>query len=330
MRLSGTFLAMFAILGIGVVTAPVEAQERWIAYSYVADPERGEADLVRQLGEAVAVATGGDVAVEPKLAGTLDVAPADILAAVEDGEVHLALHGLYVDDLPAGRIPHLPMLATGQEAFDTAMSVVGPVLAASLAERGVELLAYVRYPAEVLWSATPITAPGDLAGRNVRVTTPDQGELVRVLGGTPVTIAAPDVRAALDAETVDTVFTSASVIAEDWGDRLTRGYRLAPTRFSALVIANRAAFDALAPDVQASIRETAEQLASALTAQLAAEETAAYERLAEGGLVVDAPSAEQAQSVADDMIAVWSDWATAQGGSLPELLSRVRTAIAGP
>lgn len=330
MRIAEAIAATLAAVAAVATPLAATAAERWIAYGYASEAASGEAALLQQLGEAIAVATSGDVTVEQRLAGTLDVAPSDILAAVEDGEIQLALDGLYVDELPAARVPHLPMLANGPEAFEKAMAAVEPALTAALAGRGVVLLAHVRYPPEILWSATPIATPADLAGRRVRVTTPDQGDVVTALGGTPLTFAATDVPEALEAGLVDTVFTAAPVIADRWGDRLTHGYRLAPTRFSALLLVSKAAFDVLAPDVQANIRETAGRFAFALTTRLEAEDAAALERLSAGGVTVDAPTPQQLRALSGDMIELWNAWATAQGGNVPTLLSGARTAVAQP
>ena len=81
-------------------------------------------------------------------------------------------------------------------------------------------LATYNYPLQVVWSRKPINSLADMKGQKLPVTSPEQAEYVKRLGGLPVTIGPSEVPSALDRGVVDGVFTASSGGGKIWRDLL--------------------------------------------------------------------------------------------------------------
>lgn len=149
----------------------------------------------------------------------------------------------------AGLNPDLASLRASVAAFR-------PYLEKSLRDQhGVEALALYVYPAQVLFCKKPLTGLADLAGRRTRVSSNTQADFVGALGGVPVHTAFARMVGAMQAGTIECAITGASS-GNAVGLHTLTGYLYAmPLTWGLAVFgANRAAWDALAPDLQALLR----------------------------------------------------------------------------
>jgi len=76
-------------------------------------------------------------------------------------------------------------------------------------EHGIELLAVYTYPAQVMHCKTEFKSLRDLAGRQVRVASATQADLVSALGATPLLIRLPEVMASMHNGAIDCAVTGA-------------------------------------------------------------------------------------------------------------------------
>ena len=104
------------------------------------------------------------------------------------------------------------------------------------------------------FSSKKLISLADIKGQKIRVTSPEQSEFIRRLGGIPVTIGAPQVPSALDRGVVDGVLTASTGGGNIWKDLLKYNYRLGINYFNSVLIVNKERFAKLSPDIQGKVR----------------------------------------------------------------------------
>ena len=157
-------------------------------------------------------------------------------------------------------IPRLPMLIQSYEDFAKADAVLKPYIDKAFGQKGSTVLASYTYPLQFIWGRKKLKSLDDIKGMKLRVAQPEQGEFVRRFGGTSITMSAPEVPSALDRSVVDGIFT-AGVGAVLWKDLLKYGYVLIINVNNSYFIANTEAYNKLSPDLQAKLRDVAQQSA---------------------------------------------------------------------
>jgi TRAP-type transport system periplasmic protein len=317
-----------AALGtLAVKIVPAHAQTTWNAYTYTPAATLAPARGLARISEGIEQASGGALKIRVHLAGSLPIGSTDISNALSDNVVQLGDDGFFQGNLPVTGILRLPMLITSPEEFDKAAAIMQPYFDQAYAAKSVVLLGQYYYPLQVAWSRKPLNALEDLSGQKMRVTSPEQGEFVRRLGGVPVTMGAAEVPSALDRGVVDGVFTASSGGGKIWRDLLKYSYRLGPNFFDASIAVNKAAFDKLPADRQAKLRSLVAETAPWITAELRREEGEVTKQLADGGITMVEPKPADSQNVAKLMAPYWEEWAKAKGGEAVAALAKVRAAL---
>jgi TRAP-type C4-dicarboxylate transport system substrate-binding protein len=120
--------------------------------------------------------------------------------ALEIGATVLAY--LAADD-PANEAVDIAGLITSVDEARKATEASKAMYEKLFLARGVKLLGFGTYPAQVLYCNVEIKGLADVRGKKVRVAGRSQSELIAALGGTPVTMAFGEVVPALQNKTVD-------------------------------------------------------------------------------------------------------------------------------
>ena len=171
-----------------------------------------------------------------------------------------------------------------------------------------------------LWATSPgdlwlaegtASTPADVAGLTLRSPSPVQGAVIRALGATPVNMAAPDLRGALEAGEIDGVLTVAtSLEIYDLLDVLESGTKCRCYVVASFLVMNLDTWGSLSEEQQAAV----EELSGAQLSQAAAKyydegnAAAARENAAAGIIEVQLDDAQLDQwrgatrSVVDDWI----------------------------
>jgi TRAP-type C4-dicarboxylate transport system substrate-binding protein len=202
-----------------------------------------------------------------------------------------------------------------------------PYFERAYAAKGILLLGQYYYPLQVAWSRAPLVSLADMKGRKFRVTSPEQGEFVRRLGGTPVTLGAAEVPSALDRGVVDGVFTASSGGGKIWKDLLKSSYRLGPNFFDASIAVNKGAFEKLATDLQAKLRALVAETTPWITSELRNDEGAVTKQLAAGGITMTEPIPADVEAARKLLVPYWDEWAKSRGGDAVTALAKVRSAL---
>ena len=303
------------------------AATHWDCYIYnpvaTVAASRGMAAII----EAVGKATGGALDISLHLGGSLPINTTTITQAVSDGVVQLGDDGYFLGNVPIGGVLRLPLLIRSTEDYDKAAAIMQPYIDKAFAKKGVAVLGSYVYPPQVFFSRRPMTSLADVKGQKIRVTSPEQGEFIRQLGGIPVTLGAPDVPAALDRGVVDGALSATSGGGLTWKDLLRSSYRFDVNYFNSLIIVNADALGALPADQQTALRQAVSDALPSISRNMAAQESEWTKQMADGGVVVTPSRPEDVTDAARTFAPYWAQWAKAKGPEATEALAKVRASL---
>jgi TRAP-type C4-dicarboxylate transport system substrate-binding protein len=319
-------LAIVAAIATGA-GLPARAETGWDMYIYNPVATVSAVKGLNKIVAEIEKATNGALTIRLHLGGSLPIKTTNITQAVSQGIVQMGDDGYFLGNVPIGGVLRLPMLIRTPEEFKKAQAIMQPYIDQAFAKKGVLVLGVYIYPFQVPFSHEKLTNLGDIKGQKIRVTSPEQGTLIQKLGGAPVTIGAPEVPSALDRGVVDGVLTASSGGGNTWRDLLKYNYRLGINYFDSLIVVNKAAFDKLAPDVQAKVRKIVTDMTPPITEVMAQEEGELTQKMADGGMIVTQENAEDRAKAEKLMAAYWDEWAKAKGPQAVEALKKVRAVL---
>jgi TRAP-type C4-dicarboxylate transport system substrate-binding protein len=323
-----SLIAAMAGLALGLVLAsPAQAQRAWQGYHYTGSTAVTAYTGMEKLGAAIKEATSGAITVRMNVGGSLPIQAASITQAVGDGLVQIAADGFMTGNVPITGVLRLPMLITTEEEFAKASAALMPEIERAYLKKNVVVLAQYVYPLQVSWSRKPLRSVADMAGQKFRVTSPEQSEFVRILGGSAITIGAPEVPSALASGLVDGAFTATSGGGRIWKDQLKYTFRFGPNYFNSFIIVNRDTWEGLSEEHRKAIKAAALRAADEITAGMKAEEDELTRQLATEGLVVTEATPQVFAEAASKMPPVWDAWAAKQDADTKNALAKVRSVV---
>lgn len=195
-----------------------------------------------------------------------------------------------------------------------------PYVAARLEKQGMKFLYAVAWPPQGVYTKAPITKLADLKGTKFRSFNPATARFVQLVGAVPTTIQVPEIAQAFRTGVLDAMITSgATGVDQQAWDYLNHYYDTAAFLPENMVFVNKAAFDALAPDVQKGVLEAAARAEDrGWKASEALNET--YKKtLAEKGIKVLPATPEmkaELKAIGETMAKEWAAKAGADGDKL--------------
>jgi TRAP-type transport system periplasmic protein len=321
------FIALCALLTLSALSGTAaSAQEQWNFYMHQSAPNFATSRGAKLFTEEIEKATNGELKVRLHLAGTLQINASNITQAVGANVVQIADDLFNSGNIAVAGIPRLPMLIQSYEDFAKADAVLKPYIDKAFAQKGSTVLASYTYPLQFIWGRKKIESLDDIKGMKLRVAQPEQGEFVRRFGGTSITMSAPEVPSALDRGVVDGIFT-AGVGAVLWKDLLKYGYVLIINVNNSYFIANTQAYNKLSPDLQAKLRQVAEQSARWDQDTMQKEEVESVQTLSAMGYTFTKAKPDEVARAIDAMKPYWEEWAKSRGPDVTEALTKTRAAL---
>jgi TRAP-type C4-dicarboxylate transport system substrate-binding protein len=318
-------VAILTALTILSAVEPVSAEE-WNFYMHQSAPNFATSRGAKLFTEEIEKATNGELKVRLHLAGTLQINASNITQAVGENVVQMGDDLFNSGNIPVAGIPRLPMLIQSYDDFVKADAVLKPYLDKTFAEKGVTILSSYTYPMQFIWGRKKIESLEDIKGLKLRVAQPEQGEFVRRFGGTSITMSAPEVPSALDRGVVDGIFT-AGVGAVLWKDLLKYGYVLIINVNNSYFIANTEAFNKLSRELQAKVRQVAQDSARWDQETMQKEEAESVQTLTAMGYTFTKGTPDDTTRAVNTMKPYWDEWASSRGPDVIEALGKVRTAL---
>ncbi len=165
--------------------------------------------------------------------------------------------------------PDLAGLNPDIASLKTSVSVFRPYLEKALRDQqGIEMLAIYTYPAQVLFCKKSFAALADLSGRRVRVSSVGQADFLAAVGAVPVTMAFNELVGNLQSGNVECAVTG-TMSGNTLGLHAMTShlYAMPLTWGLAIFAANRAAWEALPPDLRALLRRELPKLEASIWAE---------------------------------------------------------------
>jgi len=303
------------------------AADKWDLYVYNPVATVAAVKGLNTAIEQIEKETGGELSIRLHLGGSLPINTTTITQAVSDDVVQMGDDGYFLGNVPIGGVLRLPMLLRTLSDYDKAAAIMNPYLVKAFEKKGLLVLGQYLYPFQVAYSSRKLTTLADFKGQKIRVTSPEQSEFIKRLGGIPVTIGAPQVPSALDRGVVDGVLTANTGGGNIWKDLLKYNFRIGINYFNSVIIVNRDRFEKLSPDVQAKVRKMIAANLPLITKAMQDEEDGLTTKFAEGGMTITKESPQDISDAVEVIAPYWEEWAKAQGPDAVAALKQVRDAI---
>jgi TRAP-type transport system periplasmic protein len=316
-----TIAALAALSSADVQAADVD----WKFYTYFAANDKPTM-LHRAFAEDVEKATDGRLKITVFSSGELPYKAADVLRVVSSSQVEIGdvAFGFVAGDVPELNALSMPFVCTSMDKFydNFAPSVeqtVNDTLEAKF--QSTSVMQWVM-PPQQLWLVEPIEGLDDLRNLKVRSWNREQAELMRLAGGSGVTITPAEVIPALQRGVVDGAFTAA-VPALDWKfNEVTKfGYMMNLTLAHQAVVVNNAALEALPDDLRTIFLEKAEEWGPKYRSELIAADKSAREALTEKGMTLRDATPEEVEQLREVTKPIAEEWAARAGSVGQQMLS---------
>jgi TRAP-type transport system periplasmic protein len=302
------------------VAAPASAQVRWDMPTGYSDGTF-QTKNVREFVADLEKAAPGKLAVTVHSNGSLVKMP-EMRRAVQTGQVQMAemLVSVLSNENPLFGFDSVPGLVGSYAEAQKLYGAAKASLAAQLEKSGMVLLYSVAWPPQGIYTKKPITAMADLKGSKFRSFNPATARFADLIGASPVTIQVPEIAQAFRTGALDAMITSSAtgIDSQAW-DYLTHFYDVQAFLPQNVVVVNKAAFDALTPDVKKALTDAA-AAAESRGWKASQDLNEGYKKtMAEKGITVLAPTpamkAELAK-VGETMAAEWAKRAGAEGEAI--------------
>ncbi len=211
------------------------------------------------LRDGMAKATGGRVEVTLASWPERNVNGPEVLRLVRSGQVDIAAGPLTTvsGDVPMLDGVDLAGMNTDIRQARRVADAMVPVANRELERLGIKLVATYPFSGQMLFCRKPISTLADIKGLKVRTNGPSAADLVKALGGQPVSLAFGEVYTALERGTVDCGITgSGSGNGVKWPEVTTHLYTLPLSWSTAGYYVNLAWWNKLEPAIRAQFEKT--------------------------------------------------------------------------
>ncbi len=303
------------------------AAQAWNLYTYMSVPANSAAQANMRLAEDMARFTEDALKIRVHLGGTLQINAANIGAAVADNVVQMGDDAFMSGVMPIADLVRLPMLVRNDEELKKALGVMLPYIERGYDKRGIVLLGTYVWPQQTFWSRKKTTSLPEVRGQKLRTPSPEIGEVIKRLGGVSITMGTAEVSTALERGVVDGTLSASAGGAYIWKDMLKYNYQLPTGHINGHIIANKAEFRKLKPEVQAQLKARATQISENLSRQFLEDENERNKKMAADGMVFTVPSAAEFAEAETRIKPYWEEWARSKGPEAVEALAKVRAEL---
>ncbi|MGL4727331.1 MAG: TRAP transporter substrate-binding protein [Bosea sp. (in: a-proteobacteria)] len=280
---------------------------------------------VRQFAADVEKAAPGKLAITVHSNGSLLKMP-EMRRGVASGQVQIAemLVSVLSNENPVFGFDAIPGLVGSYAEANKLYGAAKTTLAAQLDKAGLVLLYSVAWPPQGIYTKEPINALADLKGKKFRSFNPATARFAELIGASPVTIQVPEIAQAFRTGALDAMITSSAtgVDSQAW-DYLTHFYDTQAFLPQNIVVANKAAFDALPADVKKALTDAA-AAAEARGWKMSEDLNAGYKKtMAEKNIKVLEPTAAMKAELATIGKTMGAEWAKRAGAEGEAILKAV-------
>jgi TRAP-type transport system periplasmic protein len=247
---------------------------------------------------------------------------------VQMGDVYM---GFLAGDTKIGVLTGLPVLVGTADELKKVMVPLEPMIREDYARFGADILTWFTWPEQNFFGrAKPITTLDDFKGRKIRTTSPEQSELVKRLGGVPVSIPAPEVPSAAQRGVMEGVITAGfNLLGSKWYDFTEWAY-LPNIHIGgpAYILVNKQAMAALPTEHRKALQEAAAALQAKMLREIPAREQSDLKILeTEHKIRLIQAKPEDVVRARKLMDGYWDEWAKQGGPKTVEALAVVKKTL---
>jgi len=207
------FVAILALAALALGPVAADAQPKTVVWNlpHVAAPTYYHTINLNTFAAKVKEKSGGRMEIRVHPASSLYPGP-ELIPAVVAGRAEMApVLSAYLTDLMLEMgVLELPFMTSNLDEHRKAAEQLRPFFTEAMAKKGLKLLTVHTWPTQQMFSNVPLGTLADWKGRKLRVYGAESADLVRALGGAPVSIPFGEVYVALQRGTVDGAMTSAT------------------------------------------------------------------------------------------------------------------------
>jgi TRAP-type C4-dicarboxylate transport system substrate-binding protein len=320
--LAGACLAAATLM---VVNPALAADVEWKFYTYFAANDK-PTELHKAFADDVLKASKQRFHIRVFASGELPYKAADVLRAVATDQVQMGdvALGFVAGDVPELNAFAMPFSCTSMEKFyDKAAPAVAAdvdgVLTRKFKTRSI--MQWVM-PPQQLWLVKPITGIDGLKNLKVRSWNREQADMMKLLGGSGVTITPAEVIPALQRGVVDGAFTAA-VPALDWKfNEVTKmGYMINLTLAHQVFAVNEQELNKLPADLRQLLLDKAREWAPKYRQELIEADKSARKTLAEKGVTLLDPTPGDMEKFRSVTRPMWKEWTDKNGPVAEKMLN---------
>jgi TRAP-type C4-dicarboxylate transport system substrate-binding protein len=307
-----TQLSRISALFVGLVlAASASAQVKWDMYTFVGVTHPIAVRLIG-FAEEVKKQTNGQLVITVRPAGEFPFKATEIVRATGTGQVQL---GQGYSGFISG-------------AVEKVRSIIHKYADPEFKKQGVKALFTFDWPPQNIFGrGDQVTKADQLAGKKLRTTDAKQSEMLKVLGGSSVSLTTAEVPLAVERGVVQGFMTAAfNVVGAKWYDGINWAY-MADVNAGGpdYVFVNLAAYNKLDPKVRETLEKVAAQWGPKMTRENNSDDAAALELLrTKYNVKVYRPTKEETDALAKRMIPVWDAWAKQHGPNAVAALKEIR------
>ena len=323
------------LVAVGLA-APAAAQPKTANWDFVLNVGMTHpvAIMEKDFVDEVTKRTGGQLNITMRPPGELPYKLTEYLRVTGQGNTQMAdvYMGFLAGDSKIAVLTGLPFLVGTPDELKKAMTVLDPLIREDFARFGADILTWFTWPEQNIYGrGKPITTVDDFKGRKIRTTSPEQSEMIKRLGGVPISLTAPEVPSAAQRGVMDGVVTAAfNLLGSKWNEFTEWGY-IADIHIGgpAYILVNKGSLAGLSPEVRKQLQEAAAVLQTRMLKEIPAREYTDRQLLEQQHKVklYKASPADVAR-MRKEMEPYWDEWAKQGGPKLVEALAAVKKALA--
>ena len=319
--IAALILGSALVTSLAVHAAPIE----WKFYTYFAANDK-PTELHKAFAEDVSKASQGRLKIKVFSSGELPYKASDVLRAVATDQVQMGdvALGFVAGDVPELNAFAMPFACTSIDKFyDKAAPAVATDINAVLSTKFKtrSIMQWVM-PPQQLWLVKPVTGIDGLKNLKVRSWNREQADVMKLVGGSGVTITPAEVIPALQRGVVDGAFTAA-VPALDWKfNEVTKmGYMLNLTLAHQIMAVNEKALDKLPADLKQLLMNKAVEWAPKYRQTMIDADKAARIALTAKGMTLLDPSPQDMEKFRTMTQPMWAEWSGKNGALAQKMLA---------
>jgi TRAP-type transport system periplasmic protein len=313
-------------IGLALATAlPAQAAEvNWKFYTYFAANDK-PTELHKAFASDIYKASKQRFQIQVFSSGELPYKASDVLRAVGTNQVQMGdvALGFVAGDVPELNAFAMPFACSSMDKFyDKAAPAVetdiNTVLTGKFKTRSI--MQWVM-PPQQLWLVKPVAGIDGLKNLKVRSWNREQADMMKLLGGSGVTITPAEVIPALQRGVVDGAFTAA-VPALDWKfNEVTKmGYMMNLTLAHQIVAVNDQELAKLPADLKKLLLDKTREWAPKYRQGLIEADKAARKTLTDKGVVLLEPNAKDMDKLRSMTLPMRAEWAAKNGAVAHRML----------